>query len=137
TGAPGGPNGNTCERYVLRSTITGVADDTSPSRFRAVFFRRRGTVWQGAGTACGSPAAPLAPNAGPNAFECVVTGFTSGAIDTAFTVRLRDSGYNIGGALCGNGTDKPVCVPGGFEAVAACTTEPKPVGDGSVVECTH
>ncbi|MCU0685999.1 MAG: hypothetical protein MUF34_27765, partial [Polyangiaceae bacterium] len=137
TGAPGGPNGNTCERYILRATVTGVANDTSPSRFRAVFFRRRGTAWQGAGAACGSPSVPIAPNAGTNAFECDVTGFTTGAIDTGFTVRLRDSGYNTGGTLCGNGTDKPVCVPGAFEAAAACTTEPSPVGNNNVVTCTH
>ncbi len=138
TGAPGGPNGNTCERYMLTATVSGIANDTSPSRMRAFFSRRRGAVWQNAGTAalCGTGNAPIAPNAGPTTFQCEVTGFTTGAIDTGFSVRLRDLGYVAASSgLCG-GTNLPVCTTG-FAASATCAGDPFPVGNNATTACTR
>ncbi|HEU4408035.1 MAG TPA: hypothetical protein VFS43_22425 [Polyangiaceae bacterium] len=138
TGAPGGPNGNSCDTYRLQATVSGIANDTVPTRMRAIFFRRRGTTWQTAPASCGSAAAPLAPNAGPATFQCDLPAFATGAIDTGFTVRLRDTGYAIGGSLCGSALNTPGCIPAGFEAAATCLNEsdPLPSGNGAVTTCS-
>jgi hypothetical protein len=135
TGSPGGPNGNSCDTYRLKATVSGVANDTSPTSMRAYFGRRRGSTWSYISAGCGTGSAPISPNSGTNGFQCDAAAWTFGSIDTGFSVRLRDVRYVAStSGVCG-GTNQPYCTVG-FAGAAACGSDALPSGNNTTNTCT-
>jgi hypothetical protein len=139
----GGVNGNACDKFVLDARVSAVAGDTSPTRARALFLRRRGSQWVEVGGACGAPTVPMAPTS-PNTFRCEVTPFDSGAIDTGFAVEVRDSAFYEGAGGSGqcsstSGGGVPYCNgAGAYAGVVACangTASALPAGHLASMKC--